>query len=128
MLSLRLASGSASPTAPRGMPRASSSATLDAMAAMSDVSSQQGAAVSSSSGSLRSASWGSAPDADDVDLSSQSSRTKALAIPYTRAARARLDAAERQGQAFDEQLELLAAVKAFFADQQKAPHMAAQQI
>jgi hypothetical protein len=42
-----------------------------------------------------------------------------------REARARLDAAERQGQAFDRQLELLSAVRAYFADQQRARHGAA---
>ncbi|GBF99360.1 hypothetical protein Rsub_12164 [Raphidocelis subcapitata] len=41
--------------------------------------------------------------------------TPALDIPYTRAARARLDAAERQGKAFEQQLELLAAVRAYLA-------------
>ncbi|KIZ02567.1 hypothetical protein MNEG_5391 [Monoraphidium neglectum] len=42
-----------------------------------------------------------------------------------RAARARLDAAERQGRAFDQQLELLAAVKAYFVDHQRAQAAAA---
>lgn len=44
----------------------------------------------------------------------------------TRAARARLDRAERQGRAFDQQLELLAAVRAYFAAQQQQQHHALQ--
>lgn len=38
-----------------------------------------------------------------------------------RAARARLDRAERQGRAFDQQLELLTAVRAYFAGQTQQP-------
>jgi hypothetical protein len=43
------------------------------------------------------------------------------ASPHRRAARARLDAAERQGKAFDQQLELLAAVRSYFAQRGAAP-------
>jgi hypothetical protein len=42
-----------------------------------------------------------------------------------RAARERLDAAERQGRAFDQQLELLAAVRAYFVEHQRAHAQAA---
>lgn len=50
---------------------------------------------------------------------------RSVPVLHPRAARARLDAAERQGKAFDQQLELLAAVRAYFAEHQRAALAAA---
>jgi hypothetical protein len=41
-------------------------------------------------------------------------------LPRRSAARAKLDAAEAQGRAFDRQMELLTAVRAYFAERQAA--------
>lgn len=61
------------------------------------------------------------------ELDAHADAGKAIEIPYTRAARARLDAAERQGKAFDQQLELLAAVRAYFAGNPRAAPAQQQQ-
>jgi len=60
-------------------------------------------------------------DADDASYYACDSEeagmqmTQPRAIPYTRAAKARIDRAERQGKAREEQLEMLQAVRAYMA-------------